>query len=539
MSKNIKYFSLLVLCFVCLISFSQQKSTDIKSLNGKKYYIHKVAKGQSLYAISKLYNVDINLILAENDEAIDGVKNGQELKIPVSVTSATNTSTVAIRDTSRYIYHTVAKKETIYSICKLYNISDKQLSDLNPGISGGIKPGQLLIVAEKKQAVSTRTVTETLARDTVILKPKKTNYKVGLFVPFKLTESGFIDPSVFTQNKAAFPNVQSVAIDFYLGFKRAADSLSAADFSVSIQLYDVDDKDSLKLETVCKSEEFKSLDLIIGPFFPSGFKTVSVNAKALAIPIVSPFTQQNKILFQNNLSSKVNPSQYTLLESLADYCIDSLRGTSAVFVVSNTIAKEIPYAKAFKERYIQRLKELNLPAQDSVMEVKGLAGFKAKYIPGKRNVVVMLSNSQVFLTDFITQLAVYGDKKDIVMAGWQNVIGYESIDHDYFNRLQYTFPSQNNLSNIKAYSRLIKEYQEQMASDPGEAFFQGFDMGQYYLMNLKGSGPGFGYTLDKLPFEGNYTRFKFYHPDENTGFENRGVYIFRYSNYQLQKTEWK
>ncbi len=536
--KYLKFTVSLLLILASFLSFSQEKSSNIKTLNGKKYYIHKVEKKQSLYAISKIYGIDINLILAENDEAIDGIKDGQELKIPFpnQTTVIKNSSSY---DTTKYVYHKVAKKETIYAICKLYNISENQLNIFNPDLSKGIKPGQMLVVAEKKKAVVTATLAAEPKKDSVLIKPKKNTYNIGLFLPFKLNELELLDPNNLVQNKAPFPALQSLAVDFYLGFKRAADSLSAKDFSVNIQLFDVDDKDSLKPELICKSPEFKFLDLIIGPLFPAGFKTVSGYAKQFSIPIVSPFTQQNKILFKNNLTSKVSPSQYTLLESLADYCVDSLKINSTVFIVNNALVKEVPYVKAFKERFNGRLKELGKPIQDSIIEVKGLAGFKASYKPGIRNVVVMLSNSQVYLTDFITQLAVYGDKKDLLLAGWQNVITYESIDHDYFNRLNYIFPSQNNISNVRAYSSLIKEYQSTMSSDPGDYFFQGFDMGQYYLQTLKTNGPAFAYELDKYPFEGNFTRFKFYHPDATTGFENRGVYIFKYLNYQLVKTGWK
>ncbi len=537
--KYFKCFLFCMLCFASLFIQAQEKSTDIKTINGKKYYIHRVEKGQSLYAISKLYNVDINVILGENDEAIDGLRNGQELKIPLSGAATTiqpiHGSPI---DTIRYNYHKVAKKETVYSIIKQYNITEAQLNTWNPSIAtSGIKAGQMLIVADKKKNVITAPV---LIVDTVkVVKQKKTKYNIGLLLPFKIAETELLDVSNLVQAKANFPAVQSLAIDFLMGFNKAVDSLKSADFAVQTFLYDIDDKDSNKVGLLCKSEEFKALDLIIGPAYPSGFKDVSTYAKNYNIPVISPFTQQSKILFKNNIASKVNPSQFTMIEALADYCIDSLKSTSSIFIVNNGNIKDAQYVKAFKQAYNEHLKELNFPAKDSVVEVRGLAGSKAAYVPGKKNVYVLLSNNQVYLSDYVTQLAVYADKKDIVLAGWQNVTTTESIDQDYLNRLFYTFPSQNNLINVKAYSNLIRAYQTEMSSDPSDYFFQGFDLGQYYLQNLKTNGPDFVNHLDKLQSEGNYLRFKFYRPDENTGFENKGVYIFRYNNYQLNRTAWK
>ncbi len=557
MKRNFFKYQKGVLSFISLLlsffSFAQEKSTDLRTINNKKYYIHKVEKGQSIYAIAKLYGTDVNVVLADNDEAIDGIKPGQELKIPVDLKPANVVKPIANTgaiDTNRYVYHKVVKKETIYSICKQYNITDKQLEQYNPGLALGIKPDQMLIVGEKanvkKQTalsnpVNFNTPSLKVLDDTTATKPRsrKSTYNIGLMLPFKIAESELIDPTVLIQSKASFPQLQSYSVDFLMGFNKALDSLKSEDVKFETFVYDVDDKDSAKLENLCRSEEFKNLDLIIGPVYPSGFKTVSAYAKQYSIPLVSPFTQQNKILFKNNMASKTNPSQFTLMEALADFCIDSLKSSSVIYIINNGMAKEQQYVKAFKTYYNERIKQLNQPLKDSIIEVRGLGGAKEKYVAGKKNVYVLFSNNQVYLADFITQLAVWSDKKDVMLAGWQNVTQSDNIDQEYLNRLSYLFPSQNNINNIKAYSGPIRNYQIQMDSDPSDYFFMGFDIAQYYITNLKLNGPEFVSQLDKYPFEGNFLRFKFYRPDNATGFENRGAYIFRYNNFQLYRSLWK
>jgi LysM repeat protein len=473
-----KFFLGTLLVLLSLFSSAQEKSTDVKTINGKKYYIHKVEKGQSLYAISKLYNVDINVILAENDEAIDGLRNGQELKIPVSGAPTTIQPIYGSPiDTIRYAYHKVEKKETVYAICKKYNITETQMTQWNPSVpTAGIKAGQMVIVGEKKKILNNSTPVTLVDSVVKISKSKKAKYNVGLLLPFKIDESELLDVNNLVLSKSNFPQVQSLAIDFLLGFNKAVDSLKSNDFSVQTFLYDIDDKDSNKVDALCKSAEFKALDLIIGPAYPSGFKDVSIYAKNYNIPVISPFTQQSKILYKNNIASKVNPSQFTMIEALAEYCIDSLKTNSSIFIVNNGNIKDQQYVKAFKQSYNARLVELNFPLKDSAIEVRGLAGSKASYISGRKNVYVLLSNNQVYLADFVTQLAVFADKKDITLAGWQNITNTENIDQEYLNRLSYTFPSQNNLINIRAYSNLIKNYQMEMSSDPSDYFFQGYDL---------------------------------------------------------------
>lgn len=612
--KNIS-FKFTLSCILCILSFvsqGQTKSTDIKTINGKKYYIHKVEKGQSLYAIAKTYGMDVNSILAENDDAIDGLKNGQELKIPFE--SLLPKQTVAI-DTNKYVYHKIAKGETVYGITKKYGIDEKKLNSLNPSLINGLKEGEYVIVGEKKKnnttssiatstvitndtytvlqgetlygiskklnssqddllkwnpelkdgvkqgqvlkivsskkninsvvtqsaAVTVPSLSNDVIQDTVytVDKQKKGTYNLGLFLPFKLIESEGIVIEDLMKSKSPFPQTQSLALDFYYGFKKAVDSLISKDFEVNIHLFDVDEKDSAKVETICKSSEFKTLDVVFGPLYVGVFKQVANKAKPLNIPMVSPLTQQNKILYNNALTSKVNTSQFTLIEGLSDYCTDSLLSTSNIILV-NTTAKDQQYIKAFKARYNSSLSKHNKGLKDSIVVVKGMAGVKTAFVPNKKNVIILLTNNQVYLQDFITQLYMFSDKKDIVLMGFSYVANIENLDQGYLNSLQFHFASSNHINYKDSTIRfLVKQYQEVYTTDPSEYYFQGFDIGIYYLSKLKTIGPDVFLNLDKYSSEGVSTGFKFYRPDNETGFENRAVYIYKYSNYQLQQLGWK
>jgi LysM repeat protein len=84
-NPKLVYISFFVLYFICISNMCAQapaKSTNVTTINGKKYYLHKIAHAQSLYGISKIYNVDVNTILKENPNASKGIIVGQDLKIP-------------------------------------------------------------------------------------------------------------------------------------------------------------------------------------------------------------------------------------------------------------------------------------------------------------------------------------------------------------------------------------------------------------------------------------------------------------------------
>jgi LysM repeat protein len=604
------FILMIAYCFLSTAAFSQTKSTDIRTINGKKYYIHKVEKGQSLYGIAKIYGMDVNSILVENDEAIDGLRNGQELKIPFE--SLLPKATTAI-DTNKYQYHKILKGETVYAITKKYGIDEKKLVSYNPGLTSNLKEGEYIVVGEKKKTATgsgtkttpTGTMTavtpgqfdqytvlqgETLygiskklnlsqddlikwnpelkngikqgqiikipaakttavnttsptvvntVQDTVVFsKPKKTSYTIGLFLPFSLPEAELINIDELARAKASFPATQNLAIDFYSGFKTAVDSLVSKDFEVNVHLFDTQDRDSVKIDGICKTTDFKNLDIIFGPLYGNSFKQVAAYAKVYNIPIVSPVIQQNKILYNNALISKVTPSLYTLIEGLADYCVDSLAASSNIIIV-NTTAKDQPYIKTFKGEYNDRLLSIGKTAKDSIVEVKGIAGVKAAFVPGKKNVVVLLTNNPVYLQDFITQLYVFSDKKDIVMMGFSSVANIDNLDQEYLNKLQFHFATNDHTDLTNPLTlQLAKRYQEYFSADPSEYYFSGFDIAAYYLSNLKAQGPAFFMGLDKAKAEGVSTGFKFYRPDESTGFENKAMSIYKYSNYKLQKLGW-
>ena len=279
---------------------------------------------------------------------------------------------------------------------------------------------------------------------------------------------------------------------------------------MNIDLYDIDDKDSLKLVQLVNDPKFSQTDFIFGPLHANGFKTIAQKAKEAGIPIVSPVTQQNKMLYNNVYASKTNPSQFTLLESLADYCIDSLMNTGGNIILMAPFgndAKEIAYVKAFKKYYNEKQKLAGKTAKDTVTVVKGLAGVKGAYVAGVKNIIVTLSNNQVFIADFTTQLAIFAEKKDVVLCGWQNLSNMDNIDQEYLDQLHFTFPAQYNITNTNSYGPIIESYKAQQNVYPSEDYFIGFDIAYYYLKNLAESGTDFIFKLNALPFETNYMRF--------------------------------
>ena len=124
------------------------KSNNKINIDGTSVYIHKVEQGQTLYAISKAYNVLITDIESSNDSLKNGLKAGMELRIPVL--SDKKSKAISLDHSGKFILHKVEKKQTLYAISKKYNLSSEDIQKANPEIAEGLKEGMVIKIPQKE-----------------------------------------------------------------------------------------------------------------------------------------------------------------------------------------------------------------------------------------------------------------------------------------------------------------------------------------------------------------------------------------------------
>jgi len=121
---------------------------------------HVVKKGESLYAISKKYNLTIEEIAKLNNLDGNAIKIGQTLILPsanVVATKSEQTPTASGTAVKARV-HTVAKGESLYAITKKYGITLQELKSWNNINENNIQPGQKLVVSKvDKSAIYTPT----------------------------------------------------------------------------------------------------------------------------------------------------------------------------------------------------------------------------------------------------------------------------------------------------------------------------------------------------------------------------------------------
>ena len=180
----------LIALIILLLSVSTVWAGDsatVKVIAGKKYIIHKIEKGETLYAVSRKYNVPIAKIFEANPGVKDNYNVGDEIKIPL----AENTKTVvktktappqkpiqtaaaepkktpnkipatvtppSANENKTPIYHNVTKGETIFKIAKNHKMTVASIIKLNHLKSNSVEVGQMLIVGFDKTPANTTVV---------------------------------------------------------------------------------------------------------------------------------------------------------------------------------------------------------------------------------------------------------------------------------------------------------------------------------------------------------------------------------------------
>lgn len=139
--------------FLTLISWTSSgaplDSLRMETINGKQFIIHQIDEKETLYSISRRYNVPITAILEVNPTADGGLATGQLLKVPY-VFKGNKAQAQPGGDR----IHKVAPKETLFSISKLYDVSVDDIKAWNNLKDNSLSTGQSLII-KKKSTVST------------------------------------------------------------------------------------------------------------------------------------------------------------------------------------------------------------------------------------------------------------------------------------------------------------------------------------------------------------------------------------------------
>lgn len=281
----------LAVAFAILTSL-MLSAQNIVQIDGVKYIVHDVVKGETLYSLSRKHGLSVDDIIAANPVLKDGLKSGQRIRIPMKVEE------VQTSVEPQNVTHKVLAGETLYSLARKYSVTEDEIRAMNPHIKRGLKAGRLIVIPAKPQAKQ-QSVAEvaqtapapiqgvvaetpsapvaTVAMDSVKAAPTKLRTlgkgdvaEVALLLPLGSEHT----PSQYY-------------LDLYRGFLMGLDSVRMAGHSVNLTLHNTA-HDLARVEGIIASGALNKCDLVVGPVYEDVLIPVAAAAERKGVAVVSP-----------------------------------------------------------------------------------------------------------------------------------------------------------------------------------------------------------------------------------------------------------
>ena len=513
-----------IICFVFIMAvgagsvFSQtEKSDKIVVKEGKSFYVHEVAKGQTLYGLSKLYQVSVEEITLHNPTVQQGLKANDIVYIPAPKTAVIDS-----------VFHTVNKGETLYSIARMYELSVDTIKKANPNITEILTIEQRIFIPVSEKISHNEQHSAPLFQGI-----KKSDYTVYVLIPLYLSEAENIDP-LKIRSLYDYSAVKSFSfIQFYEAMLLAAEDISAQYPQVKIYLRIEDITSSAQIMELIKSGKLDDADMIIGPFQGKEFATLCQYAKNKDILLVNPFSTT----FESHaaLTYKATTNNTYSGESFAKYILEKHPNGANVILASNQSAennKQVAEYRAGMQKVFEKSGK-NIRIQEISTKSSAISSVKSAMNAMDENFLFTFFEGELLVTSFVKDL--YDAKlTNLTLIAPEKWLDYDNIETEYFMQLNthYISPYFVDYSNPKVI-RFINAFRNTYDIEPTltSYAFQGYDFTYYFLSKLCETGTNFQAWNNNEQLLS--TKFEFVpSPTNKNMLENTFTHIFKLKNYK-------
>ena len=570
MKLRLFFFFFLILGF---LSFSQTTPD--------RFIVHKVKKKETLYSLSKIYNISIETI-KEYNPLIDkiGLKRKMKLQIPIFKNKPSIEDKPVLVNYKR---HVVKPKETKWRLAYEYGLKISELEKINPEIVSGLKIGQQILLPSGKDTVINNFQNElnyyqvksnenlslisqkigistdsiiaynpilinSLPEEETILKiPSQFNgnfdVKDGLlyerislkdsffsnnylqlicFLPFKMREIEF-DSVEKTNTKLSRRNLHTISADFYFGMEMAKEFCDSLGIKTKIKVIDTQNDLSVINEKI-SSVNWNGINAIIGPLIPKNFDFFSKNRRFSDIPIISPLSTK-EIDGDKNVFQSVSPLK-RLRKVMMNYIKNEIDSTQNLVIITDSINNK--FAKEFKKlstksHFVESEKGgFVIPELiDSLLvdSLKNQVIFESQDLGLAANVTSLL-NSQV------------GKERDVQLFSSLRTAIYDNVNisRKHLGNIKFTYLNDNFPRETNERKKFKDRFLNKYGDYPSKESYRAYDVTLDVILRLAYQNKIFS---DKIE-ETNHIENKFkYLPDDGGGYSNFGYYILQHRDYEI------
>ena len=536
------------------------QALKIPQKDGSQVIFHTIQSGETLYKLSVKYGVSVERICQANpglsaknfrvDQviAIPPVAKSEQVSAEVIDQLPSSPAKVEKKDESLKPncrdMHRVERKETVYSICKQYGITEEELLAANPEIKNKkLKKGKFLCIPYPKETAKTSTPTQpqtnvdaTLTDAQLFDKNKKKNEKIStikaaVVLPFNTDGTGTRDEQVRM-------------VEYYEGFLMAMDSLKKQGISIDLYTYD-SGKTASSVNKILNKAEMKNMDIIFGPAHTEQVKPMAEFAQKHNSRLVIPFSSKGDDVFGNPAVYQINTPQSYLYSEVYEHYLRKFPNAHVIFLDAAT-------GHTDKDDFVKGLKEELKNRQITFKELRGEninpEGMKLAVDSLRENVIIPTSGKNVVLTKILPQLIVTSrehpnyDMKLFGYPEWQTYTDDHLASFFELNTYFYSSFYTNNL--FPAAIQFTNAYRKWFSKDMANTFpkygMLGFDTAYFFLKGLNDYGSNFEDQVKQMQVTPIQTGFKFDRVNNWGGFINRKVFFVNFTkNYELIKLDFE
>ena len=594
------------------------RSAKTEMQGGEKFYIHIVKKGQTAYSISRAYNVKVTDIYKNNPGTEHGLKLDQELKIPFVVSSVAKKPLLkdSLSADKNFIYHAVAKGETLYRITKEFNVNQDILIKYNPNLTANLHPGDIIKIPTQDQLISEKAKLlypkvneykvrkrdtyyrlhkkfevsqaqleqlnpklkeEGLQKGMIILMPvglkkldtipvyvdiipdsvatqidtslvdssfamidcdslsaRNDTFHIALMIPFYSNLESEIRSSNVHYSKGAKSYKSFKFIQFYEGFLLALDSIKQLGFHAEVYIYDTKG-DAAETRKITQKPEFQSLDLVIGPLFHENVRIVLEAGKANNIKVVSPFSRNQVLVANNPHLFKVAPSTESIIENSCQWVADSLPN-SRIIVIHDGTKSELHAVNLMKKAFARHASNgidtndifvYSYKNADSKRAISNLSS-------NRNNLLINLSNNEAKISNFVRELSKKTKAYEIYLIGSElNWKRFKTLEVNYLVGLRLTQCTSHFVDPLDTAAQAFAiRFIDNYKTPPSAIAYNGFDISWYFMNALFYYGINFEACINKLDIHTMGTKFQFKQNGAGA-YENTYLNMYQYIDYKL------
>jgi len=492
---------------------------------------HIVEKKQTLFAISRKYNISQDELKKINPELENGLKTGMTLRIPKISEDESHKTKKNKKETKAtvLIKHIVKPKETLYAISKLYNVDVEDVIKLNPtALSSLIIGSELTIEVQKEVSVALEKV-ETKPTEPEEIKPQKalvdTQYLTRITKNVKPNSSpikiAVLLPLVIENSKTDAVNERFQ--EFYAGLLLAANEAKSKGISIDILAFDTE-KTEEKIIEVLQNQALKSVDLIIGPAYSNQVAYLSDFAKTNKINAIIPFTSKVADINDNPYLLQFNPSRNVETDYLTNLLTLQYKNENIIFIDLPNISDNdagFECTSNLKELLNKKNRKFSIIEANSEQSLQTSVLFEKD----KSNIIIFNTDkfSSVFpFLGFLNSNALNFNILLYEQYSWKNQnaqVKFKSFSIAPFKPLVNDVDFTNYTSLFKSY------FNWKITSTNPRYDVLGYDLGNYAIAMIYEFGPQFGWGKTKLPLaSGIQSYLKFHRQTTSSGFVNTQLY---------------